>query len=47
MISHLALQIGGKGGGRADFARGGGNDGPALIEALAQLNSWLEGKISA
>ena len=45
VISYLASQIGGKGGGRADFARGGGNDGPALIEALAQLNSWLESKI--
>lgn len=47
VISHLASQIGGKGGGRADFARGGGDDGPALIQALAQLNPWLESKISS
>jgi alanyl-tRNA synthetase len=46
VISHLTAQIGGKGGGRADFARGGGDDGPALVQALAQLNTWLESKLS-
>ncbi|HWS40420.1 MAG TPA: alanine--tRNA ligase, partial [Arenimonas sp.] len=46
VLSHIAAQIGGKGGGRAEFARGGGEDGPALTQALGQLNTWLAGKIS-
>ncbi|MBP7370443.1 MAG: alanine--tRNA ligase [Arenimonas sp.] len=46
VLSHIASQIGGKGGGRADFARGGGEDGPALVQALAQLDEWLASKLS-
>jgi alanyl-tRNA synthetase len=45
VLSHIAGQIGGKGGGRADFAQGGGDDGPALTKALAELNAWLAGKL--
>jgi alanyl-tRNA synthetase len=45
VLSHIAGQIGGKGGGRADFAQGGGDDGPALTKALAGLNVWLTGKL--
>ena len=30
LLSHIAAQIGGKGGGRPDLAQGGGEDGPAL-----------------
>ncbi|HEY1036072.1 MAG TPA: alanine--tRNA ligase, partial [Pseudoxanthomonas sp.] len=30
LLSHVASQIGGKGGGRPDLAQGGGEDGPAL-----------------
>ena len=45
MLSHVAGQIGGKGGGRADLAQGGGDDGPALTKALAELNPWLAGKL--
>jgi alanyl-tRNA synthetase len=46
VLSHIASQIGGKGGGRADFARGGGEDGPALVQAFAQLNNWLETRLN-
>ena len=30
LLSHIASQIGGKGGGRPDLAQGGGEDGPPL-----------------
>ena len=35
LVAHVAAQIGGKGGGRADMAQGGGDDSPALDRALA------------
>ncbi|MBZ0223341.1 MAG: alanine--tRNA ligase [Dokdonella sp.] len=46
VVAHVAAQIGGKGGGRADMAQGGGVDSPALDEALAKLFDWLESKLS-
>jgi alanyl-tRNA synthetase len=41
LLSHVAGQIGGKGGGRADMAQGGGQDGPALVAALAGVSEWV------
>jgi alanyl-tRNA synthetase len=41
LLSHVAGQIGGKGGGRPDMAQGGGNDGPALISALNEVKDWV------
>jgi len=41
LLSHVANQIGGKGGGRPDMAQGGGDDGPALIAALAGVSDWV------
>ena len=41
----VAGRLGGKGGGRADFAQGGGPCGEALDEALAELPSWLQGRL--
>jgi alanyl-tRNA synthetase len=41
LIAHVAGQIGGKGGGRADMAQGGGEDGPALEAALAGIPQWI------
>ena len=35
VVAHVAAQIGGKGGGRADMAQGGGVDSPTLDAALA------------
>ncbi|MBH1702184.1 alanine--tRNA ligase [Stenotrophomonas maltophilia] len=41
LLSHIAGQIGGKGGGRPDLAQGGGEDGPALATALAAVVEWV------
>jgi alanyl-tRNA synthetase len=41
LLSHVAGQIGGKGGGRPDMAQGGGQDGPALVAALAGVRDWV------
>ena len=45
LLSHVAGQINGKGGGRPDMAQGGGDDGPALLEALAGVEGWLRNKL--
>jgi alanyl-tRNA synthetase len=37
----VASQIGGKGGGRADMAQGGGDDSPALLAAIESLAEWV------
>ncbi len=42
----VAERLGGKGGGRADFAQGGGPQGEALDEALAALPAWLQGRLA-
>jgi len=41
VVAHVASRIGGKGGGRADMAQGGGVDSPALDQALRELPTWL------
>ncbi|MGN0859645.1 MAG: alanine--tRNA ligase, partial [Stenotrophomonas sp.] len=45
LISHVAAQIGGKGGGRPDMAQGGGEDGAALVSALAAVPGWVESQL--
>jgi len=42
LVNHVAAQIGGKGGGRADFAQAGGSDVNKLDSALSGLQYWLE-----
>jgi len=46
LLSHVAGQIGGKGGGRPDMAQGGGQDGPALEAALAGVHDWVSRRLS-
>jgi alanyl-tRNA synthetase len=46
LLAHVAAQIGGKGGGRADMAQGGGSDGPDLVAALAAVPAWVATKLA-
>lgn len=46
IVSMVAAQIGGKGGGRADLAEAGGNKPEALEKALLSVYTWVEGKTS-
>ncbi|OOG55085.1 alanine--tRNA ligase [Rhodanobacter sp. B05] len=44
VVAHVAARIGGKGGGRADMAQGGGSDAtdlPAILEGLA---NWVSSR---
>lgn len=45
LLSHIAGQIGGKGGGRPDLAQGGGEDGPALATALEGVSGWVASRL--
>jgi alanyl-tRNA synthetase len=47
LVNFVAQQVGGRGGGRADFAQAGGNDPAKLDDALAAVISWIESKITA
>ncbi len=46
LLSHIAGQIGGKGGGRPDLAQGGGEDGPALATALKGVPEWVSSQLN-
>lgn len=41
VIKPVAEQVGGKGGGRADFAQAGGSDIGSLDAALASVSTWV------
>jgi alanyl-tRNA synthetase len=45
VVSFVAAKIGGKGGGRPDMAQGGGEDGPALDAALAEVQGFVSSKL--
>ena len=42
LVSFVAQQVGGKGGGKADMAMAGGTDPSHLAEALASVAGWVE-----
>jgi alanyl-tRNA synthetase len=46
LVNFVALQVGGKGGGRPDMAQAGGNDPDHLASALAGVAAWVEGKLA-
>ena len=41
LVNYVALQVGGKGGGRPDMAQAGGTDSKALPKALASVQGWV------
>jgi alanyl-tRNA synthetase len=45
VVGHVAQQIGGKGGGRADMAQGGGTEPDKLPAALESVRSWVEARL--
>ena len=47
VIKPVAEQVGGKGGGRPDFAQAGGNNPEALDQALASVSAWVAERLSA
>jgi alanyl-tRNA synthetase len=46
LVNFVAGQVGGKGGGRPDFAQAGGTQPENLSDALASVASWVEEKSS-
>ncbi|MBF6024289.1 alanine--tRNA ligase [Lysobacter niastensis] len=46
LIAEVAGRINGKGGGRADMAQGGGDDGPALAQALSEVAAWVGSRLT-
>jgi len=45
LVNHVALQVGGKGGGRPDMAQAGGTDPSKLPAALASVRAWVWSKL--
>ncbi|MCE8016686.1 alanine--tRNA ligase [Halomonas sp. MCCC 1A17488] len=45
LVNHVASQVGGKGGGRADMAQAGGSDVGALPAALESVPGWVEQRL--
>ena len=46
LVNFVALQVGGKGGGKPDMAMAGGTDARKLPQALASVNEWISGKLA-
>ncbi|MEO8803120.1 MAG: alanine--tRNA ligase [Rudaea sp.] len=46
LVAHVAKQIGGKGGGRADMAQGGGEDSAQLATALNAVPDWVKARMT-
>jgi alanyl-tRNA synthetase len=46
LIKPIAEQVGGKGGGRPDFAQAGGNDPSKLDSALESVSAWVAERLS-
>ncbi len=45
LVNMVALQVGGKGGGRPDMAQAGGSDAAALPGALKSVEAWLSERL--
>ena len=47
LVNNVALQVGGKGGGRPDMAQAGGKDPSGLDAALQAVPDWVRGQLGA
>jgi alanyl-tRNA synthetase len=45
LVNFVAMQVGGKGGGRPDMAQAGGTNAAALPAALASVKGWVEQRL--
>ena len=45
LVNHVALQVGGKGGGRPDLAQAGGTEPENLTAALNSVADWITPKL--
>ena len=45
LVNYVALQVGGKGGGKPDLAMAGGTDAASLPRALESVAEWLEKRL--
>jgi alanyl-tRNA synthetase len=45
LVNHVAQQVGGKGGGRADMAQAGGTDASKLPQALESVRAWVAQRV--
>lgn len=45
LVSYVAQQVGGKGGGRPDMAMAGGTDVSALPTAMESVEQWVDSKL--
>jgi alanyl-tRNA synthetase len=45
LVGSVAAAVGGKGGGRPDFAQAGGTDAAALPQALAGVEAWVRKRL--
>ena len=45
LVRHVAEAVGGKGGGRADFAQAGGNQPEHLDKSLASVAGWVSQRL--
>jgi len=45
LVNHVAQQVGGKGGGRADMAQAGGSNPAALPKALQSVSDWVSERL--
>jgi len=46
LVNHVAAQVGGRGGGRPDFAQAGGSEPAGLESALASVHEWVRERVS-
>jgi len=45
LVNAVAVQVGGKGGGRPDMAQAGGSDPSKLDSALESVPDWIRAKL--